>query len=155
MLQSCYQFIGNQVSCNWGLNLYRCIWPSHRKMWLSIDSVSLKVVINTIWYNTHKVPPKSFELSVTKDAPIQTMTKTSANSGPPAASPDIKLCEPWSILQYQKVNLIVCLSPANHILLSVHNTNRSVHTIYANASMFKYIILYIHSQEYTQHQWSP
>lgn len=44
-------------------------------------------------------PPKSLEFKVTIIEPIQTITNTSANSGPPSFELSA-LLEPWSILQY-------------------------------------------------------
>lgn len=55
--------------------------------------------------STYILPPSNFEFSVTIIAPIQTMTKTCANSGPP--SPSFSLSDdPWSIvaMNVHKIN---------------------------------------------------
>jgi hypothetical protein len=54
---------------------------------------------HNIPFSTYMFPPRSLELRVTTIEPIQTITKTSANSGPPSFELSAVSAEPCNILQ--------------------------------------------------------
>lgn len=95
-------------------------YPKTQMLWKK----DLKVnIYKMYWVNDclhYILPPNNFEFNVTTIEPIQTMTNTSANSGPPSFELPAVL-EPCKILNTWSIKLLDKYIIYTYLAINVHN----------------------------------